>query len=1088
MYEKASNFTIHGGNFTEINHHGPSGIDTLLARCLPDAAYDSAARETKASCYPGTRTQYIADITDWTITFGQNARRLISMRGALGTGKTSIAQSCADKADEKGVLGASFFFWRDNGVVDPTCLFPTIAVQLSRKIRPYKAILERLVNDDPSLPMARMDTQLRELILKPFLELEREGIQVEQRVVFIDGLDEATTVDEAATKDAQSKIVELITKSIKAYGARIPLLWAIFSRPELHITNAFFDHASASSFYWEITLHASEELDNEIELYLRGTLQDGMARRTRGGLNLSSGTVQWPSDKDIQELVRASRRLFIYATTLARYIMNPNSYSPEKRLQEVLSFHSTRSALGDEQPNPVAELDALYGMIMSRIPHDILLVSQQILLLHYESLLSHKRYEERRKVVLQNPQIWVLANLAGLSLRELVDALSSLHSVLMLKQAEGPSQDQFGSATLFFHHASFMEFLVDKRRSREYWIQGQEHWSSLASRCLRLVNEMHSMNSLPRNEKTQALKALFTALPEKDWRILEFRNELYYHYLHPDLLIWCARAGLESSSRTLQGLRLLDFDAFRNFGKVFIEREELEQLLTQYPEDLRERVSQVYHIPPDDSEWDPPPDLTAPVTEICEFIIDEFDLVRCYNKSERKEELGNFIKDILTSRSTQDSRRLFSKIQDICTVRYEEAVKKAQYLDGSDLLEFYDSEWEDTWDWVYRFDWGIGRHAALRILELLESSWNTKFFEAMGKGRYCRLTETALSILTRQENGDLINRQSLTNAFGSLFDGRELPRKRGSDIDPINTIGYHRTHLEKGCLKFLSRHYAAKAVEISSNPCPLPTFLDIVDDMFHEDCSIIGLQTMDNACRSGASYLLRDFIREACVQALVDNRLEDVFTEFGRLLEKSAHNDGHLHIIYLLLFTKFQQKHRRLESLLEIFRTHVQKHALTTLSNIGVTLKDSGKGSTDPCVSALLDIRQQYLEMVKKVFDNNWQLIRSLGEAFQAVTREYPQLCHPKLERLSEQDKHEIFGYPVPDVSTSLEPFDISDVEWLQSTSGVQVVSNPVAEGSATDAQPELHQPFSHCSSISDVVVLYPVQMSEPVAGVKEEE
>ncbi|KXN81739.1 Guanine deaminase [Leucoagaricus sp. SymC.cos] len=186
-----------------------------------------------------------------------------------------------------------------------------------------------------------MDTQLRELILKPFLELEQESIQIQPRIIIIDGL------DEAATKDVQSKIVELIAKSIKTHGARIPLLWSIFSRPESHITHAFTGHASSSPFYWEIILYASEELDKEIELYLRDFLRNEMACWTGGFLGLSSGTDEWLSDKDIEELVRLCRRLFIYATTLARYIMNPNSYSPEKSEHGYAEHHSVRLRDGE---------------------------------------------------------------------------------------------------------------------------------------------------------------------------------------------------------------------------------------------------------------------------------------------------------------------------------------------------------------------------------------------------------------------------------------------------------------------------------------------------------------------------------------------------------------------------------------------------------------------------------------------------------------------------------------------------------------------------------------------------------------------
>ncbi|KXN83286.1 hypothetical protein AN958_01619 [Leucoagaricus sp. SymC.cos] len=403
---------------------------------------------------------------------------------------------------------------------------------------------------------------------------------------------------------------------------------------------------------------------------------------------------------------------------------------------------------------------------------------------------------------------------------------------------------------------------------------------------------MHAMNSLPRDEKIRALRSLLTALPEKDWRVLQVRNELYYYYLHPNLFIWCARAGLETNSQTLNELHLVDFDAFKNLGWVFTERDKLAELLKQYPGDLQESVRQVHCTPPDDSEWHSPPELTAPIPEICKFLVNGFELIRRYTSSKHKEELASFIEDLSTSHSTE-LQHIFSEIQKISCAHYEEEAKKAQYLDGADLLEFYDNEWTDAgknYFTMLRFY----RSVSSEVLHLMRLSWNMKFFEAVGEKRYCRLTEAALSILSQQEDGDLINRQSLTKALQSLFDAHELSQKCGSDIDPINTIEFHSTHLEKGFFKLLSWHYAVRAVEISFNSYPLPTFLDIVNDMFKEVCSIIRLQSMDGARLWLASHLLRNLIQEACFQALVDNHLEEVCTKFERLLGESPYDGGHL--------------------------------------------------------------------------------------------------------------------------------------------------------------------------------------------------
>ena len=155
------------------------------------------------------------------------------MWGPAGVGKSAIAKSCAEKTAEKGRLGASFFFSRTQHVDDPLRFFTTIAHQLTMEIDEYRKALDLKIQHNPTLSSKGIDVQFRELIIAPFMELAERNIGVQDKTVIIDGLDECNG------DPAQSKIMELVAKSVIEHGDKIPLLWAFFSRPESHINRQF---------------------------------------------------------------------------------------------------------------------------------------------------------------------------------------------------------------------------------------------------------------------------------------------------------------------------------------------------------------------------------------------------------------------------------------------------------------------------------------------------------------------------------------------------------------------------------------------------------------------------------------------------------------------------------------------------------------------------------------------------------------------------------------------------------------------------------------------------------------------------------
>jgi len=187
------------------------------------------------------------------------------MWGPVGVEKSAIAKACAEKTAKQCRLGTSFFFSCTQYVDDPKWFFTTIAHQLVKKVDEYRRILGLRIQHDQDLHTKGLDVQFYELIIEQFLELREQNLDVENKTVIIDGLDECNE------DSAQSKIMELVAKSVIEHGDKIPLLWAFFSHPESHINREFSPY-SRFHLFAKVELPTSESDDGNIKRYFHDKL------------------------------------------------------------------------------------------------------------------------------------------------------------------------------------------------------------------------------------------------------------------------------------------------------------------------------------------------------------------------------------------------------------------------------------------------------------------------------------------------------------------------------------------------------------------------------------------------------------------------------------------------------------------------------------------------------------------------------------------------------------------------------------------------------------------------------------------------
>jgi len=210
----------------EIPYNQAPGVDVLRDASSPGAALGSSEHYDRR-CFPGTREQYITDITNWVTESIYTPPSMYWMRGPVGVGKSTIAQTCAEKLAENDYLGAAFFFTVKEHS-DPLRLFTTIAYQLTTTLPDYRAAVEDRIFKDNTIVEKKMPSQFKSLIVEQLHKLRNQGKSIQPEAIFINGL------DECAGEDARAAIIKIVAFSIREGRIHSVPLGHLQSRRTLH--------------------------------------------------------------------------------------------------------------------------------------------------------------------------------------------------------------------------------------------------------------------------------------------------------------------------------------------------------------------------------------------------------------------------------------------------------------------------------------------------------------------------------------------------------------------------------------------------------------------------------------------------------------------------------------------------------------------------------------------------------------------------------------------------------------------------------------------------------------------------------------
>ncbi|KAF8186300.1 hypothetical protein BJ912DRAFT_469124 [Pholiota molesta] len=383
---------------------------------------------------------------EW-ITAPPGMRKLILwMYGPAGSGKTAIAQSIAEECARLGLLAASFFFWRTAARRNDASRFmATLAYQLSQHIPQMQEHLFDAVERDPTIFSRSLSTQMRVLVIEP-LKLAAPSLSTAMFAI-VDGVDEC-----GPDGRSQSELLHLLA-SLVSELQHLPLIFLIASRPEYEIREAFNENL-LNPLTKVLVLDNNYKPDKDIKRYFNSTFRKICQEHRRIGRCLPS---PWPAAGDVDSLVSKASGQFIFAATVTKYI-DSHRHNPAERMDIILRLLASRNDA------PFALLDALYRFVLDSVAEvEKVLDILTLILLDDEGVGNLNKAEE----------------LLGFGFRS---ALVDMHSLVCVSP---PSDTNAKLPTVY--HASLEDFLMDRSRSRQYYIGKNEGHLRLSRYCLKAM-------------------------------------------------------------------------------------------------------------------------------------------------------------------------------------------------------------------------------------------------------------------------------------------------------------------------------------------------------------------------------------------------------------------------------------------------------------------------------------------------------------------------------------------------------------------------------------------------------------------------
>ena len=376
-------------------------------------------------------------------------QRIFWLNGLAGTGKSTIAQTFAEISFADGRLGASFFCSRDfEDRSNLQIIFPTLAFQLAHRYSLFREKLLQVLRANPDVGRESLCSQMEKLIVGPL------------KTAYIPTLIIIDALDECKDEEPASAILSVLSR----YVDEIPRVkFFITGRPEPRIRSGF-RLKSLRPITEVLRLHDVKRslVDSDIKLFFRTQL--GNVAEARSDCSL---TEDWPSSSAINILCKKAEGLFIYASTVVKFIAS-EYHIPADRLNLIISLPQSTTHEGK------SGIDLLYTQVLEHAFHGVHVDG--------EEFYPHLRSVLGALLLIFNPlpmeALSTLLKKSGIS-----TTLRFLHSLLLVPDNEANSIHVF--------HKSLPDFLMDPERCKDkrFFINPSVHHHEILLSCLKLMKE-----------------------------------------------------------------------------------------------------------------------------------------------------------------------------------------------------------------------------------------------------------------------------------------------------------------------------------------------------------------------------------------------------------------------------------------------------------------------------------------------------------------------------------------------------------------------------------------------------------------------
>jgi hypothetical protein len=423
-------------------------------------------------------------------------------------------------------------------------------MQLANNIPSLRHYICNAISSRTDIASQSFRDQWNQLILFPLSKLGSDSSS-SSYVLVIDALDECD-------KDEHIRIIlQLLTEARTLKTTRLRVL--LTSRPEIPIRHGFYQIPDAQ--HQDFVLHnvLPTIINHDISLFLEYNL--GIIRQewTLGA--------DWPGEVVLKQLVLHACGLFIWAATACRFIREGKRFAP-KRLDTILKGNSSAITAPDKH------LDEIYFTVLK---HSI---SSGYSGEEIEEVCDMLKHTLGSIVVLLSPlSASSLSRLLHLPKEDINRTFEDLYAILDIPK--DPTQP------LCIHHPSFRDFLLNKDRCGDFWVDEKKAHQVLATSCIELMSqtlkkdicEIHAPGSQTSQVENSWIEKCLP--PEVQYACLYWVHHLQwggshvrdgeeaYQFLQAYLLYWLEALGW--MGKALEGIEaILSLEAYIPVSYLFI--------------------------------------------------------------------------------------------------------------------------------------------------------------------------------------------------------------------------------------------------------------------------------------------------------------------------------------------------------------------------------------------------------------------------------------------------------------------------------------------------------------------------------------